>query len=89
MPNAHSNLSGGYIYWLNKWVVLKVATGKSQTELVCTVIAESNTSLRIRIADTCDVDIYKDMILGVTQAWPALIYPATSYKRTTAFRFIR
>ena len=72
MPNAHSNFSGDYSYWLNQWVVLKVATGKSQTELVCAVIAESDAALRIRIADTCEVDIYKDMILGVARAWPTL-----------------
>jgi hypothetical protein len=77
MPNTHSNFSGDYSYWLEQWVVLKVATGELQTELVCTVIAESNTAIRIRIADTCEVDIYKDMILGVAQAWPALIHHAS------------
>ena len=73
MANAHSNFSGDYSYWLNQWVVLKVATEKSETELVCTVIAESDAALRIRIADTCEVDIYKDMILGVAQAWPVQV----------------
>jgi hypothetical protein len=76
MPSAHSKFSEVYTYWLDQWVVLKVATGKSQTELVCTVVAESDAALRIRIADTCEVDIYKDMILGVSQAWPALIHHA-------------
>jgi hypothetical protein len=70
MPNAQPNFSGDYSPWLNQWVVLKVATGKSQTELVCTVIAESDVALRIRVAE-CEVDIYKEMILGLTQAWPA------------------
>src|SRR5260370_31567588 len=70
MPNAHSHFSGDYSSWLGQWVVLKVVTGKSQTELVCTVIAESDAALRIRIAEICEVDIYKDMILGVAQAWP-------------------
>jgi hypothetical protein len=76
MPSAHSNFSGDYTHWLDQWVVLKVTTGQLQTELVCTVIAESDAALRIRISDTCEVDIYKDMILGVAQAWPALIHHA-------------
>ena len=53
-------------------MVLKVATGELQTELVCTVIAESDRAIRIRIADLCEVDIYREMILGVARAWPTL-----------------
>jgi hypothetical protein len=73
MPNAHSYFSSDYSSWLDQWVILKVATGKSQTELVCTVIAESDEALRVRIAETCEVDIYKEMILGVAQAWPVQV----------------
>jgi hypothetical protein len=73
MPNEHSHFSSDYSAWLDQWVVLKVATGESQTELVCTVIAESETALRIRIAEACEVDIYKEMILGVARAWPAQV----------------
>jgi hypothetical protein len=45
--------------------VLRVAAGKVQTELQCTVIGESDDVLRIRIAELWEVDIYKEMILGV------------------------
>ena len=51
-------------------MVLKVATGKLQTEMVCTVVAESDSAIRIRIADICEIEIYKEMILGVARAWP-------------------
>jgi len=76
MPKTKIDSPEDYSTWLDQWVVLKVATGKSQTELVCTVIAESDAALRICIADTCEIDIYKDMILGVAKAWPALIHHA-------------
>jgi hypothetical protein len=72
MPKTTLQSSGDYATWLEQWVVLKVATGELQTELVCTVIAESKTAIRIRIADICEVDIYKEMILGVARAWPTL-----------------
>ena len=72
MPITNLHSSGDYSIWLDQWVVLKVATGKLQTELVCTVIAESDTAIRIRVADICEVDIYKEMILGVARAWPTL-----------------
>jgi len=61
-----------YSAWLDQWVVLKVVSEELQTELVCTVIAESKTAIRIRVADICEVDIYKEMILGVARAWPTL-----------------
>ena len=53
-------------------MVLKVVTGKLQTEMVCTVIGESNKAIRIRIADICEIEIYKEMILSVARAWPTL-----------------
>ena len=72
MPNTEQHSSTDYSTWLDQWVVLKVTTGNLQTELVCIVIAESDTAIRICLADICEVDIYKDMILGVGRAWPTL-----------------
>ena len=72
MPEMKLLSSRDYSIWLDQWVVLKVAAGELQTELVCTVIAESDRAIRIRIADLCEVDIYKEMILGVARAWPTL-----------------
>jgi hypothetical protein len=72
MSKTQPHSSGDYSFWLGQWAVLKVATGKLQTEMVCTVIAESDSEIRIRIADICEVDIYKEMILGVARAWPML-----------------
>jgi hypothetical protein len=71
MPNTQSHWSGTYSSWLGKSVVLLVAAGHMQTVLPCTVIGESDAALRIRIAEIFEVDIYKDMILGVEQARPA------------------
>ncbi len=44
---------------------MRLASGKLETELQCTVIGESDAVLRIRIAELWEVDIYKEMILGV------------------------
>jgi hypothetical protein len=70
MSTTQSNALSEYSPWVGQWVVLKVATGKLQTEMVCTVVAESDSAIRIRIADICEIEIYKEMILGVARAWP-------------------
>lgn len=70
MQTTQPHASDNYSSWVGEWVVLKVATGELQTEMVCTVVAESDSAIRIRIADISIVDIYKEMIVGVTRAWP-------------------
>jgi hypothetical protein len=65
MPNTQLHWSGTYSSWLGKSVVLHVTAGQLQTVLPCTVIGESDAALRIRIGEIFDIDIYKDMILGV------------------------
>ena len=64
------NTSSEYSTSVGQWVVLKVVSGKLQTEMVCTVLAESDIAIRIRIADICEVEIFKEMIVGVARAWP-------------------
>src|SRR5580765_3818886 len=46
MPETKLLSSRDYSIWLDQWVVLKVAAGELQTELVCTVIAESDRAIR-------------------------------------------
>ena len=72
MRKTQPHWSGDYSSWMGQWVVLNVAIGQRQTELVCAVLAESNTAIRVRIEDICEVEIYKEMILGVVRAWPTL-----------------
>ena len=72
MSTTQPNASSEYSHWVGEWVVLQVTTGKLYTEMVCTVVAESDLAIRIRIADICEVEIYKEMIVGVARAWPML-----------------
>ena len=72
MQKIQRNSSDDYSSWVGEWVVLTVATEKLRTELVCTVIAVSDSAIRIRIADICEVEVYNEMILGVARAWPML-----------------
>jgi hypothetical protein len=73
MSDAQSRVSGAYSAWLGKSVILRVVAGELRTTLPCTVIGESDTTVRIRlrgvtIPEVWDVDIYKKMILGVEPA---------------------
>jgi hypothetical protein len=64
-----------------------VAAGQLQTELQCTVIGESDAALRIRIAEIWEVDIYKEIILGVYRGLAAQTpsYPIKNLRKQTAF----
>lgn len=50
-------------------VFLEITTGETTTPLFCTIISESDTTVRVRVADHWDVDLYKEMIL-VVDAFP-------------------
>jgi hypothetical protein len=65
MPDEQARLSGAYSTWLGRPVILRVATGELQTTLHCTVIGESDATVRIRIAGKLDVDICKELVLAV------------------------
>ena len=82
MSDAPSHMAGAYSAWLDRPVVLRVVAGQLHTELPCTVIGESDATVRIRlrgisIADVWEVDIYKEMILGVGAAGLHRPHPGT------------
>lgn len=54
-----------YLDWLGKSVVLRVSSGGLDVALRCMLLDESDEKLRIRIGDSWDVDIYKDMVQSV------------------------
>jgi hypothetical protein len=71
MQEAQSTLSGNYATWLDKPVLLHIATEGFLTALVCMIISESDATLRIRVADLWDFDIFKEMVLAVELAFGA------------------
>ena len=58
-------MEGGYAVWMGQAVVLRVAAGNARVPLRGRLIAESNDAVRLRIADSWDVDIFKSMVLSV------------------------
>lgn len=65
MSSQQDNLRGAYSNWMGMPVFLKITTGEVKTTLFCTVIGESEATVRVRIADEWDVEIYKEMVHAV------------------------
>jgi hypothetical protein len=63
----------GFNVWLGQAVVLQVALGDIQVPLRGKLLKEGGDTVRMRIGDGWDVDIYKNMILNVEQDGLALI----------------
>jgi hypothetical protein len=58
-------MEGGYAVWMNQPVVLKVVAGSLRVPLRGRIISETNEVVRLRIADSWDVDIFKSMVVAV------------------------
>jgi hypothetical protein len=63
----------GFNGWLGHAVVLQVALGDIKVPLRGKLLKENGETVRMRIGDGWDVDIYKAMILGVEEDGMALI----------------
>ncbi len=57
----------GYNGWVGQAVVLQVALGDIKVPLRGRLLKEGDETVRMRIGDGWDVDIYKAMILGVEE----------------------
>jgi hypothetical protein len=63
----------GYNAWLGQSVVLQVALGDIQVSLRGKLLKEGGDTVRMRVGDGWDIDIYKNMIKGVEQDSMALL----------------
>jgi hypothetical protein len=63
----------GFNGWLGHSVVLQVALGDIKVPLRGKLLKESGETVRMRIGEGWDVDIYKAMILGVEEDGMAMI----------------
>lgn len=59
--------------WIGQAVVLQVALGEIRVPLRGKLLKDGGETLRMRIGDGWDVDIYKTMILAVEQDSMALL----------------
>lgn len=65
---------GGYALWFGQPVVLQVAAGDMRVPLRGTMVGESKDSIRFRIGDGWDVDIFKNMVLAVEEEnWVSIV----------------
>jgi hypothetical protein len=66
-------MDSAYAVWVGQPVVLQVALGDIKVPLRGTLLKDGSETVRIRIGDGWDVDIYKTMILAVEQDAMALL----------------
>lgn len=65
-------MQSGYQLWVGQPVVLQVALGDIKVPLRGKLLKEAGDTVRMRIGEGWDVDIYKNMIVGVEQDSMAL-----------------
>jgi hypothetical protein len=58
-------MEGGYAVWMGQPVVLRVVTGNLRVPLRGRLLSETNEVVRLRIAESWDVDIFKSMVVAI------------------------
>lgn len=66
-------MDSAYATWIGQAVVLQVALGEIKVPLRGTLLKDGGETVRMRIGEGWDVDIYKTMILAVEQDAMALL----------------
>ena len=66
-------MEGGYAVWMGQPVILRVVTGDLRVPLRGRLLSETSEVIRLRIADSWDVDIYKSMVVGVEHDVPVYV----------------
>ena len=64
---------GGYAIWMRQPVILRVVAGNLRVPLRGRLISETTEVVRLRIADSWDVDIFKSMVLAVEHDNPVYV----------------
>ncbi|MGB7752712.1 MAG: hypothetical protein WCF88_14260 [Candidatus Acidiferrales bacterium] len=64
---------GGYGIWMGQSVILRVVAGNLRVPLRGRLVSETTEIVRLRIADSWDVDIFKSMVLAVEHDNPVYV----------------
>jgi hypothetical protein len=64
---------GGYGIWMGQSVILRVVAGNLRVPLRGRLVSETTEVVRLRIADSWDVDIFKSMVLAVEHDNPVYV----------------
>jgi hypothetical protein len=67
------NMEGGYAIWMGQPVILRVVAGNLRVPIRGRLVSETKEVVRLRIADSWDVDIFKSMVLGVEHDNPVYV----------------
>lgn len=66
-------MEGGYTTWMGQAVILRVVAGNLRVPLRGRLVSETSDVLRLRIADSWEVDIFKSMVLAVEHDNPVYV----------------
>lgn len=66
-------MEGGYTVWMGQPVVLQVVAGNLRVPLRGRLISETSEAVRLRIADSWDVDIFKSMVASIDHDRPVVL----------------
>ena len=64
---------GGYAIWMGQSVILRVIAGNLRVPLRGRLVSETTEVVRLRIADSWDVAIFKSMVLAVEHDNPVYV----------------
>lgn len=68
-----TEMEGAYSGWMGQPVVLRVVAGEVRVPLRGRLVGETAEVVRVRVADSWDVDIFKSMILGIEADRPVCV----------------
>ena len=66
-------MEGGYAVWMGQPVILRVVAGSLRVPVRGRLVSETDTVLRLRIADNWDVDIFKSMVVAIEHDTPVTL----------------
>lgn len=66
-------MEGGYTVWMGQPVILRVVAGNLRVPLRGRLVAETDNVIRLRIAESWDVDIFKSMVAAVEMDTPVQV----------------
>jgi hypothetical protein len=73
IPERGHDMVGGYANWMGQPVILRVVAGNLRVPLRGRLVSETNDVVRLRIADSWDVDIFKSMVAAIEQDTPVYV----------------
>jgi hypothetical protein len=66
-------MEGDYAVWMGQPVVLRVVAGNLRVPLRGRMLSETDEVVRLRIADSWDIDIFKSMVVAVEHDNPVYV----------------